>query len=417
MRFYDTTSLRKEVVLVIPILPVPLDRKEDNEMGVFRQKDKKGRYYGPYIVQYPYRRDPITGRAVRTSIQVCGSKRLAEQVYQRKLEEWEKKKSLKKESWKEYTFNELLEWYLAHPKAKAKKTYDRDIETAGVLRKHFGKKLANEIKPTDIESFQARMLTTLSKRGTPFKPATVNRFVTVLKRMYNLAVRDDLVEKNPCWKVSLLPERNARGRVASYEEFTALMKELPEYSLIFTIGYYLGMREGEILALKRKQVRFYEDRPDEGFIELCDGETKTGEGRRVPFGSEVGIPLRQWMNGRKDKPDSLLFVSRNGNYLGNFRRAFRRACRRAGISGLWFHDFRHTAVTNMRKADVDTSVIMAISGHKTMAMFNRYNRVDLEDGSIAMKKLQAYLAENEEKGKKIDLGLTLGFQNGNAALA
>ena len=386
-------------------------------MGIYRQKDSKGRHYGPYIVQYPYRRDPITGRAVRTSIQVYGSKRLAEQVYQRKLGEWEKKKSLKKESWKEYAFNELMEWYLTHPKAKAKKTYSRDLETAGVLRKQFGKKLGSEIKPTDIESFQARMLTTLSKRGTPYKPATVNRFVTLLKRMYNLAVRDDLVEKNPCWKVSFLPERNARGRVASPEEFEALMKELPEYSLIFTIGYYLGMREGEILALRRKQVHFYEDKPDEGFIELRDGETKTGEGRRVPFGSEVGAPLRQWMSGRKGKPDGLLFVTRNGNYLGNFRRAFGRACRRVGIKGLWFHDFRHTAVTNMRKADVDTTVIMAISGHKTMAMFTRYNRVDLEDGSIAMKKLQAYLAKNEEKGNKIDLGLTLGFQDGNAALA
>ena len=386
-------------------------------MGVYRQKDSKGRHYGPYIAQYPYRRDPITGRAVRTSIQVYGSKRLAQQVYQRKLGEWEKKKRLKKESWKEYTFNELLEWYLTHPKAKAKKTYSRDVETAGVLRKQFGKKLASEIKPTDIESFQARMLTTLSKRGTPYKPATVNRFVTLLKRMYNLAVRDDLVEKNPCWKVSFLPERNARGRVASPEELEALMKELPEYSLILTIGYYLGMREGEILALRRKQVHFYEDKPDEGFIELRDGETKTGEGRRVPFGSEVGAPLRQWMSGRKGKPDGLLFMTRNGNYLGNFRRAFRRACRRVGIKGLWFHDFRHTAVTNMRKADVDTTVIMAISGHKTMAMFNRYNRVDLEDGSIAMKKLQAYLAKNEEKGNKIDLGLTLGFQDGNAALA
>ena len=386
-------------------------------MGVYRQRDSKGRHYGPYIAQYPYRRDPITGRAVRTSIQVYGSKRLAQQVYQRKLGEWEKKKRLKKENWKEYTFNELMEWYLTHPKAKAKKTYSRDVETAGVLRKQFGKKLASEIKPTDIESFQARMLTTLSKRGTPYKPATVNRFVTLLKRMYNLAVRDDLVEKNPCWKVSFLPERNARGRVASPEELEALMKELLEYSLVLTIGYYLGMREGEILALKRKQVHFYEDRPDEGFIELRDGETKTGEGRRVPFGSEVGAPLRQWMSGRGGKPDGLLFVTRNGNYLGNFRRAFRRACRRVGIKGLWFHDFRHTAVTNMRKADVDTTVIMAISGHKTMVMFNRYNRVDLEDGSVAMKKLEAYLAKNEERGNKIDLGLTLGFQDGNAALA
>jgi hypothetical protein len=41
----------------------------------------------------------------------------------------------------------------------------------------------------------------------------------------------------------------------------------------------------------------------------------------------------------------------------------------------------------MRKAGVDTSLIMAITGHKTMAMFRRYNRIDLSDGIEAIKKL------------------------------
>ncbi len=39
--------------------------------------------------------------------------------------------------------------------------------------------------------------------------------------------------------------------------------------------------------------------------------------------------------------------------------------------GLCFHDFRHTAITNMGKVRVDISIIMAFSGHKTMAMFKR----------------------------------------------
>jgi integrase len=40
--------------------------------------------------------------------------------------------------------------------------------------------------------------------------------------------------------------------------------------------------------------------------------------------------------------------------------------------GLSFHDFRHTAITNMGKVEMDISIIMAFSGHKTMAMFKRY---------------------------------------------
>jgi integrase len=115
-----------------------------------------------------------------------------------------------------------------------------------------------EIKPTDIEAFQDGMLKTLSKRGRPFKPATVNRFVTLFKRVYNLAIRDDMVEKNSCWKVPLLPERNVRDRIASPEEFEILKSQVPEYALILSLGYYLGMREGEILNLRGRQIHFYE---------------------------------------------------------------------------------------------------------------------------------------------------------------
>jgi hypothetical protein len=43
---------------------------------------------------------------------------------------------------------------------------------------------------------------------------------------------------------------------------------------------------------------------------------------------------------------------------------------------------------------------MAISGHKTMAMFRRYNRIDLDDGRDAMRKLEIYLSEDRKKEEK-----------------
>ena len=44
-----------------------------------------------------------------------------------------------------------------------------------------------------------------------------------------------------------------------------------------------------------------------------------------------------------------------------------------------FHDFRHVAISNLRKAGNSPTVIMKASGHKTMSMFIRYNLVDEED--------------------------------------
>ena len=66
-------------------------------MGLYRRKDKKGKHYGPYIVQYPYRVCPVTGKALWTTCSVHGSKTLARRVYQQKLIDWEKKKLMKQE--------------------------------------------------------------------------------------------------------------------------------------------------------------------------------------------------------------------------------------------------------------------------------------------------------------------------------
>jgi integrase len=203
-----------------------------------------------------------------------------------------------------------------------------------------------------------------------------------------------MVEKNPCWKVPMLPERNVRDRIVSPEEFEILKKQIPEYTLILSLGYYLGMREGEILNLKGKQIHFSGNGVEEGYIELYNDETKTGEGRMIPFTGLMGKLLSNHLTKQRNTDlERFLFTTEKGNLLGNFRRSFQRACKRAGIKGLCFHDFRHTAITNMRKAEVNISVIMAISGHKTMAMFRRYNRIDLNDGKEAMRKLEVYLSE------------------------
>ena len=161
-------------------------------MGVYRKKNNQGKYYGPYIVQLPHRIDAATGKPIRTTLKVNGSKTLAARVYQQKLVEWERKKNLHIEVKKEYTFGELLKWYLDHPKAKRKKTYRRDIEMGMILQEHFGSKLASQIKPTEIETFQSRMLEIPSKRGKPYKPATVNRFLTLMKRVFNPVVAKNL---------------------------------------------------------------------------------------------------------------------------------------------------------------------------------------------------------------------------------
>jgi integrase len=80
-----------------------------------------------------------------------------------------------------------------------------------------------------------------------------------------------------------------------------------------------------------------------------------------------------------------------GKPIGSIRRAFATACQRAGISGVVFHDLRHTFVTDMRLAGVDDFRIMAITGHRTMDEFKCYHTIDQDDLHLVVSQLDTYM--------------------------
>jgi integrase len=65
--------------------------------------------------------------------------------------------------------------------------------------------------------------------------------------------------------------------------------------------------------------------------------------------------------------------------VNEIKKAFNAACNRAGLTDFTFHDLRHCAINNLRPAGNDYFKIMAMSGHKTMNVFKRYNLVTEEE--------------------------------------
>jgi integrase len=273
-------------------------------------------------------------------------------------------------------FMELSRWYLSLEDVKRKKSFERDGRTIKKrLDPHFGNMPIKGLTPSVINEYIAERLKTKSYRGGTIRPATVNREMILVKTMFNKAIRDGKLEKNPVKGVKHLKENNERERVLSPEEWERYKAQCPSWYLpIASMAYFTGMRKGEIINLGPSRTDM-----KTGFIRLRPEDTKTEHGRSIPIHPELMEVLKTALKIRSLDQEKVFH--RNGKPItkSTVREAHESVCKRAGIENFTFHDFRHTCINNWRKDGHDYFKIMAASGHRTISVFKRYNLVDEEE--------------------------------------
>ena len=215
----------------------------------------------------------------------------------------------------------------------------------------------------------------------PPTPATINRQLAQLKNLFNEAVRNEILVKSPAQFIGFLKENNERDRVLSDEEFQSLLSVATQpLNGILLMAYYTGMRRGEILGLTWDRVDLKKK-----ILYLRPEDTKTDEPRKIPINETLYEYLKQ-QNKVRLLHEPHVFTYKQAP-IKEFKNSFATALEKAGIENFRFHDLRHTFVTNMRKAGIHDFVTMAITGHKTMEMFQRYNTVDEADLNNAIQAI------------------------------
>ena len=179
----------------------------------------------------------------------------------------------------------VVEAFLPYSEANKKSFYD-DVLICRVLVKAFGKRNLRQITPMMVEEFKQRFLMTPTKHGRKRSRATVNYHLSVLSKIFSMAVDAELIDANPCFRVKKLKLNNQRMRVLSSEEEAKLLSALEESPLtkdIVLVALHTGMRRGEIFNLKWFDLDF-----DRRMIQVR--ESKSGRKRLVPI-NETIMPL------------------------------------------------------------------------------------------------------------------------------
>ena len=323
--------------------------------GVFERLKGSGIWWICYYDQY--------GKKHRETV---GARSAAVEAYRRRKDQVKAGVFFPEKIHRRYIlFEDMAKLYLEDYSRVNKRSYNDDCQRIGRFIEEFKGKTLREITVQDVERLKAKLAREVA-------PATVNRYLGVLKSLFTKAIEWGKAESNPVKKVRLFKENNARVRYLTEEEETALMGEMPEeYRSIIIVALHTGMRRGELFGLRWQDVNFAT-----GVITIP--RAKHGEVRHIPMNDMARETLRSLPSRLRSE---YVFASKVGTALNpqNFvNRVFGPAMNRAKVEDFRFHDLRHTFASRLVMAGVDLVTVKELMGHKDIRMTLRYSHLSPE---------------------------------------
>jgi integrase len=217
--------------------------------------------------------------------------------------------------------------------------------------------------------------------------ATVNRDLSVLRRILNWAVDERFIPASPLGRLRLPPERSQPRPVMSPVEEDALLASAPiELQPLVIAALDTGMRRGELLGQRWEHVDL-----SRAVLFVSHSKTAAGEGREIPLTRRLYEILSA------SRPaDGIVFRRLS---VASLATAWRAALRRAQLRHFRFHDLRHTFNTRLLEAGVISDVRMALMGHVSgQKVHARYTHVNVAVKREAIARLEEWVKQQNRKG-------------------
>lgn len=244
---------------------------------------------------------------------------------------------------------------------------------------YFTNKNINDIKTGDIAAYIAYL------HNKKLSAKTIKNQISVISSIYNSAIADNIINKNPCSNIRLPRGIKKETEPFTFNEVKEIMQEIsnsfPDMALFFALGFFGGLRTGEILGLQYEDIDIKNNR-----IKICrtlsngklkDG-TKTYKTRYIPI-----LPvLLLYISRHVRKNDIWPFISIRGvnfkSYTAVTKYYWKPALKKSGIKYRNLYSMRHTFTVLMLESGEDINFIKNMLGHTNIGMIinfygNRYN--------------------------------------------
>ena len=273
--------------------------------------------------------------------------------------------------------------YLAYAKSH-KRSWGRDEELYRLrIKAVFGHKRLNQITRLQVQNFHASVL------NEGLAAASANHHIKLIRRMFNLAISWDMLEKNPASRIQMFEEDNQEERYMNDAQLGNLMEVLKTDSarsvcLITTFLLATGCRLNEALSATWSQVD-----KDKRVFRVAAKNAKSKRMRPVPL-NDTAIEVLNQLD-TKGQYEHLFINKKTKKPYVNIAKVWEKLRAKAGLPHLRLHDLRHQAASNLINSGSSLYIVQQILGHSDPSVTQRYAHLSMKSLNDASDNASAII--------------------------
>jgi integrase len=262
-----------------------------------------------------------------------------------------------------------FELHKVHRKETTHKDYLNSFQK--YIEPVFGNKKLDLIKPSNITLFQNELI-----EKYHLSPKRVKSIRGILSVIFEDAIQDEIIDKNPVRKAGKLPQHISKEiEPFNIEEMNLIISHAQgQFKNFYAIAFYTGLRTGELIGLRWEDINF---KTNEFKVNRTIGRgkvssPKTNSSIRTVEMIDVVIPYFEDQFKRTGSKNDYLFLNQNDTHFfdsksireKNWKKTLENAC----VKYRTLYQTRHTFASMMISHGEDILWVSKMMGHATANM-------------------------------------------------